>query len=635
VRLLLLQASYSFGEFELDPPRFELRRHGRAVKLERIPLELLILLAEKDGSVVSRQEIVERIWGKDVFVDSEHGINTAIRKIRAALHEDADRPRFVQTVPGKGYRFGAGLKYGNGSATAPAAVASAAPLQPFPASPPAAEVPPRKRFGGRALMISALVTLLLTVVALGFNIAGLRDRIFVRNRVGPIHSIAVLPLANLSGDASQDYFADGMTEELITALAKNHAWRVVSRTSAMHYKGVNRPVRDIARELGVDGILEGSVVRSQKHVHMTLQLIYAPTDAHVWAESYDRDLVDALSLPQELSQTIAGAARVASAPVKEQRSISAEAHDAYLQGRYVWYAEGAYESRGYFEKAIQLQPDYAAAWAGLADSYTASAVERTCPAREIMAQAKAAARKAVELDDSLPEAHNSMAAVSFFLDWDWERADAESLRAIELNPNHAEARHLHSYVLAAMNRTDEALAEQKRSSEMEPFARPGALGTAYLRARQYDAAVKELRLSAEARPEDGYVRLLLAQAYHFKGMSKESVGEWEEVIRLTSGEEALAKARPAFEQGGEEAVFKWNLNSMEASARKEYVSPAEFAQLYGFLGWREETLKYLDEAYREHSPRLVFLQNEPCYDFLHSDPRYRALVRKIGLPPAY
>jgi len=589
----------------------ELRKHGIRLKLGEQPLQILILLLQRQGDLVTREELQAKLWANDTFVDFDHSLNSAVQRLRDCLADSAGKARWVETIPRRGYRFAGqvewsskGLAAENGAAPlvdqedqpnahsqvapAPAAPSSVPPHAgasarvlevPEAKSPDRNESAPAKRSHRWRLAVPALVLCLLGAALLGFNAGGVRDRLTGGSRRPQIHSIAVLPLANFSGDASQEYFADGMTDELITELAKNRSLLVVSRTSVMQYKGARRPLREIARELGVDGILEGSVARSGNNVHMTVQLIYA-------------------------------------------------------HGRYVWFEEGAYRSREYFEKAIQVQPDYAAAWSGLADCYVGSMVEETPPGARVVAEAKAAAQRAVELDDSLPEAHNSMAAASFFLDWDLARANAESLRAIELNPNYAEARHLHSYVLGAMNRTDEALAEQKQSTEIDPFARPWALALAYLRARQYDAAVGELRLRSEARPGDGDTHLLLFQVYHFKGMSKESIRELEEGMRLTMGKEAAAAAHRAFERGGEAAVGNWWLNYSKASA-KEKTSAWQFAELYAMFGHKEEALEYLEQAYREHSPRLVFLQNEPCYDFLHSDPRYRALVRKIGLPPAY
>src|SRR5258707_8270915 len=436
-------SSYKFGEFDLDRARFELRRNGRVLKLERIPMELLILLAEKDGNVVSRQEIVERLWPKEVFVDTEHGINTAIRKIRAALHEDAEQPRFVVTVLGKGYRFVAESKNGDARQMgSPHEVRNSRPTETIPAN-------SRHRW---AVPVAGLALCLLVGGVLAFNVAGVRDRIFPASPRMQIRSIAVLPLANLSGDPAQDYFADGMTDELITALAKNRSLRVVSRTSTMQYKGVRRPLRDIARELGVDGILEGSLERSGNRVHMTVQLIHAPSDTHIWAESYDRDSSELFSLPSELSRTIAKEVKVAVAPASPLRNINPEAHDEYLRGRYLWYSMDNENSRKHFENAIQLQPDYAAAWSGVADDYIASVVEGLAPPEPAMQKGGEAARKAVELDDAVAEAHNSMAGFYLFGRWDWRDAEKESLRALEINPNLAEAHNLYSYVLVVAQR---------------------------------------------------------------------------------------------------------------------------------------------------------------------------------------
>src|ERR1019366_6831836 len=342
--------------------------------------------------------------------------------------------------------------------------------------------PPVKRGAARrrALLWGATLAVL---VAAFLTVKLIRDRRVAKRGVA-ISSLAVLPLANLSGDPAQEYFADGMTDEVITMLAKNRSLRLVSRTSAMRYKGVSRPVRDIARELGVDGILEGSIERTPTSVHMTVQLIYAPTDTHVWAESYDRDLNHAYSLPEELSQTIAKEVKVATSPPPAQRYISPEAHDAYLLGRYYWYADDSKKCRTYFEKAIELQPDYAAAWSGLADYYGGSAVVGEFPPEAAMPQAEAAAKKALELDDLSAEAHLSIAAVQLFYRWNWVAAERESARAVELNPNAAEIHHLRSYALRPLNRMDEALQEQRKAMELDPFARPYQLGYALIRMRQ-------------------------------------------------------------------------------------------------------------------------------------------------------
>ena len=637
---------HHFGEFELDRDCFELRRKGRTLKLERIPMELLILLVEKDGSIATREEIVDRLWGKDVFVDTEHGINTAIRKIRQVLKDDPDRPRFVQTVTGKGYRFVAETN-GHPSGSAQPEVPQPEAPQPMELRtprPPAfsaaeesnAEVSPRGPDAIKAAALRSVSTKTKIIAAVVLCLAAaaflFRDRIFPGYPSSQIHSIAVLPLANLSGDPSQDYFADGMTDELITALAKNRNLRVVSRTSAMQYKGVNRPVHDIARELGVDGILEGSVERSAKRVHMTVQLIYAPTDTHVWAQSYDRDEIQALSLPAELSQVVAKEVKIATSPAPKPRYISPEAHDAYLHGRYFWFTFDTEQTLPYFEKAIQLQPDYAAAWAGLSDTYAIQAGDS--PPQAIFAKAGEAARKAVELDDSLAEGHLSLGGW-YFGSWDLLHADAELRRSIELNPNYAESHYLHHYILLALNRPDEALQEEKRAVELAPFARSWGLGKCYLQMRQFDAAISEFRMQSVARPADASVHGGLAMAYRLKGMAKESQQEFEKKLELDHNPEGLAAARRIYAKGGPKAIAQWEASVAKARAREGYISPFDIALTVAGTYDKEETLKYLEAAYREHSTSLIGIQNEPVLDFLHDDPRYRALVTKLGLQPAY
>jgi len=463
----MIASPYKFGEFELDCARYELRRNGQPLKLERIPMDLLILLIEKDGNVVPRQEIIERLWGKDVFVDTEHGINTAIRKIRLALKDDPEEPKFIQTVTGKGYRFVVERKNVDTAAKelSPETVALPTPV-------PAPHVPTKRR---ARWQIGALVCLLV-LVAIGlitFNAGGMRWRLFPASQP-QIHSIAVLPLANLSGDPQQDYFADGLTDELITTLAKNTPLRVVSRTSAMQYKGVQKPVGEIARELGVDGVLEGSVEKSGNRVHMTVQLIHAPSDTHIWAESYNRDFNDALSLPSELSEAIAKEIKTAISPTAVKQEINAEAHDYYMHGRYFWFQGNLDRSLEYFRRAIQLQPNYASAWSGICDAYVVKAVGMQSPARDVMGKATEACQKAAEQDDSLAEVHSSLAGLYLFGYWDPKRADTEAVRALTLDPNRAETHHLRAYILLALNRGQESIQEQRRAIELDPFARPWA-----------------------------------------------------------------------------------------------------------------------------------------------------------------
>lgn len=618
---------HHFADFELDPSRFELRRRGRVLKLERIPMELLLFLVEKAGAVATRQEIVDRLWGKEVFVDTEHGINTAIRKIRQALGDDPNQPRFIQTVTGKGYRFVAGR-------TASEAEEPKSAPEHLPAIDSAVATPSTTgtaELASKAFSKSGLFAVLVLGLMAATLVFLLRDRIFASNRASQIHSLAVLPLVNLSGDASQDYFADGMTDELITALAQNRSLRVVSRTSAMQYKGVERPLPQIARELGVDGILEGSIERSSDRVHMTVQLIYAPTDTHVWAESYDRDVSQAYSLPEELSQTVAREVKAATTPIPTRRYINPEAHDAYLHGRYFWFTFNVANTLPYFQKAIQLQPDYAAAWSGLADTYALEAME-TKPASEVADKTCSAAAKSLELDPMLAEAHNSMAACHLFFHWDPVRAESESRRAVELDPSNAEIHHLLSYVLLVEHRYAEGEIEARRTVELDPFIHPWELGAFYLNERKFDDAINEFKMQIAAHPQDPDMADSISKAYWLKGAYKESQAELERALGLQGDVKGKSAAHQAWIAGGEPAVERWGAENTKALARKQYYEMEFVASIIAFTGDKDETMKYLEASYRERDPDLIFIQDEPLFDFLHSDPRYQNLVKKMGLP---
>jgi TolB-like protein/DNA-binding winged helix-turn-helix (wHTH) protein len=617
-----------FDEFVLDCDRFELHRGSDSIRLEKIPMELLILLVGKDGKLVTREEIIEHVWGKDVFVDTEHGINTAIRKIRQALKDDPEQPRFVQTVTGKGYRFIAKCRNGNA-----ASVVTASPIIAISTKEDSKKAVQKSPLW-RRVAIAVIGICIVAAAILTFNLGGLRDRIFSSNQVGPIHSIAVLPLTNLSADPSQDYFADGMTDEMITALAENHSLRVVSRTSAMQYKGVNKPLREIAQALGVDGILEGSVMRTNGKVHVNLQLIYAPTDTHVWAESYDRSLNDAISLPEEVSQIIATQAKTPPPAVKAPRAINSEAHDAYLQGRFYWFMEDYNRSKQNFERAVQLQPDYAAAWSGLADVYGARAVDWQIPPLEGFAKSEEYARKALALDDLSPEAHNTLAAIYLFHYWDWIKAEAESRRAVALNPNFAEAHHILANILFVQNRDAEALQEQKISSQIDPLSSPATLGNAYMYAGQIDAAIDDFKQKAQFR-RDFWTEFNLSSAYRMKGEDDKAAEALEQAYSNINDTKSAAAIQAAFKKNGMRGVWEWSVNQELTLAKKQYVSPWVLAWQYAQLQDKEQTLARLQDAYQEHSAFLVFLQKQHSFDFLHKEPRYQALVKKIGLTPTW
>jgi TolB-like protein/DNA-binding winged helix-turn-helix (wHTH) protein len=627
-------AIFQFGDFRLDCGRFELCRKGRRLKLERQPLELLILLATKRGQIVTREEIAKCLWESDVFVDTEHGINTAIRKIRQALGEDKEQPRFVQTVSGQGYRF-----------IAPLVIVSAVPETqalgaiPVVESSDSTTTPPARQSQSPRqmlwLVVGALTVLAILLLAVALGPRSLVDRLLHRGSKPAIGSLAVLPLDNLSGDPGQEYFADGMTDELITMLAKNSTLRITSRTSVMQYKDAHRPLPEIARALNVDGILEGSISRTPDKVHLTLQLIRADTDTHLWAESYDRDAGDVVSLPQEAALTIAKRLNSAATPTAAPRYVNPEAHDAYLHGHYLWYADQNEKSFEYFKKATELQPDYAPGWAGLSAYYGAGMVDGLLDPATSRTPEEGAAIKAVQLDDSLPEAHLALCAAYLVVRWDWTRSDPECQRAIQLDPEFAEAHHFRAKIFAALNRHPEAIEEQKKAAEIDPFGRPWALAYSYQLARQYDAALTEAHQRLETARNDRGLHWILYETYRCKGMGKEATEELEKMQSLYGHATSVAGIKQAYRQGGYKAVVHWQLISYEKWSKSHYVSPIELALLHAELGDRERTIALLEAGYKEHSPYMLWIQCDPAYDFLHADPRYRFLIQRIGLPPQY
>ena len=613
-----------FGDFRLDPDHFELCRAGQPLKLERKPMELLILLATHEGDIVTREEIVERLWGSEVFVDTKHGINAAIRKVRHVLGDDHDQPRFVHTVTGRGYRF-----VGPVVVIQPAIPSSSS----SPAPQPSAEIPAIQAQSHHRLwfILGSVAALLLIAVVVILRVRAHTTR----TAIPAIQSLAVLPLTNLSGDPKQDYFADGMTDELTTMLAKDSTLRVISRTSAMQFKNPHQPLGEVARTLGVDGIVEGSISRADGEVHMTVQLIHAPSDTHLWADSYDRDNNEVAALPEQAAQAIAKRLNAAIATTKPARYINPEAHDAYLRGRVLWIA-GEYDKSGeFFQKAIELQPDYALGWSGLADHYAGAAMAGQLDPRTAIPAMVAAARKAIALDDTAPQTHLSFAAIYWADRWDLPQALQEIQRAIEIDPEFAEAYFQRAYILSDFNRPSDAIEAAKKSMELDPLAQPWAMPMIYSYARQYDRAMTDATQRLESTPNDAGLYKMLANSYHCKGENKESAEMLVKMFSLSGMPEFAETLKHSFEQGGYDAVVRSQIHLMEHPPPGQYLSVVDLARLYGQLGQREKTLALLDEGYRQHSPVLLDTQNDCSFDFLHNDERYRALIKKIGLPPAW
>jgi TolB-like protein/DNA-binding winged helix-turn-helix (wHTH) protein len=620
----LLGPVYEFGEFRLDCGAFELLRQGQPLRVERKPMELLILLASLPGQLVTRTEIAERLWPSEVFVDTEHGINTAIRKLRYALRDDAEESKFIQTVTGKGYRFIMPLTVIAPQGPRPV-VAPLSQRDESRAAPASTPKDSRARSRASALTISAVAVVLLAVAIAAF----LR---WTQSRShAAIESLAVIPLDNLSGDPAQDYLADGMTDELTTMLAKDSTLRIISRTSVMQYKHAHRPLKDIALALGADGIVEGSVARSGDHIHLNLQLIQAATDSHLWAESYDRDAQD-VALSNDAARAIASRLHSATPTAAPLRVIDPAAHDAYLHGRYLWLSSRDDESGPYFKKATEIQPDYAAAWAGLADYYGKGVVAGELDPRTALPLQEQASARALVLDPNLAEAHAAMAGTYLVARWDPTNADREILRAISLDPSNGDLYAFRADVKLVEDRRPETIELAKKAIEMAPLEHAPWLGWIYMDQRQYDAALDDLKVRLQATPSDPSLLYCRLECLRRKGSYKEATDAAAKLFASFNAPHDASAIRAAFAKGGWPAVVRWQLAFDSARQKKQYVSPVLLATYRAELGESEPTLSLLEEAFRQHDFAVVLIATDPAFDFLHSDPRFQSLVQRIGLP---
>ena len=630
-----------FGPFEADLRAGELRKHGVKLKLVGQPFEVLAMLLESPGQLVTREELRTRLWPTDTFVDFDHGLNAAVNKLRDALSESAEKPTYVETLPRRGYRFISAVDL-------PDSLGLKLPVPEMPASLESpvvvAETQIPSRYGRRRVFVTALVLVVILAVVFGFDPGGVRHRLVGQPSVPRIQSIAVLPLENLSKDPEQEYFADGMTDELITNLAQISALRVISRTSAMQYKGTKKSLSEIARELRVDAVVEGTVMHSGDRVRITAQLIEASTDHHLWAASYDRDLQNVLSMQEEVTRAIVSEVRVKLTAQEQARlasmhPINPEAFQLWLKGRYYWYKlnpEGLQKAIEYFQQALEKDPTYAPAYAGLADSYNLLAFFNVFPPREVMPKAKAAAVKALELDDNLAEAHVSLGWAGFTYDLDWPAAGKHFERAIVLNPAYPLAHSYYSLYLGALGRPEEGLTEAKRALDLDPVS-PAinhyVVVQLYL-ARRFDEAIEQCRKTLELDPSFTPVHGTLAEVYSAKGMYREALAEYEEYSALSGGSpRSTAFVGYAHARLGQRSQAFRVLEQLRAASKQKYVPALSFAIVYVGLGEKEQAFLWLEKAYDERTNSLAYLKVQATWDPLRSDPRFADLVRRIGLPP--
>ena len=561
-----------FGNFEADFRAGELRKRGVKLKLQEQPLRILEILLEHPGEIVTRDELRQKIWPAHRFVDFEQGLYNAIRRLRDTLADSAEKPRFIETISRRGYRF------------------------------------------------------------IG-SIEANRPR---------IDSLAVLPLENISGDPEQEYFAEGLTEALITTLAKIGELRVVSRTSAMRYKRAEKTLREIARELDVDAVVEGTVLRSENRVRITARLITVPSETQLWAESYERDLRDVLVLQADVAQAIAREVRVKLAPVDQARfskprPVNPEMYEAYLRGRYHWIrrsADGLGKAIQYFQQAISEDPTYPAAYAGLADCLSVLGWWGFASPENGCGKAKLLAQKALEMDRNLAEAHASLAFATMLYDYDFVRAERGFERSIELNPRYAPAHQWFGAYLAWMGRYEESIAEFKRANRLEPHAIINQnLGFFYFNYRRYDEAIEQFEKALELDPGLAPAHCLLGLTYAYSGMHDAAIAAGKKAVELSQGATlfigALAEifAATGYREDAERTLGELNMLSMH-----RYVSPYDVARIHAALGNKDEALKYLESGYRERAAFMIWLKIDPRFDDMRSDPRLQDLLRRMNFP---
>lgn len=626
-----------FEDFELSRGAFELRRKGRAVRLERIPLELLFLLVERRGLLVGREEILDRVWGKNVFVDTDNSINTAVRKIRQALGDDPENPRFVQTVPGKGYRFAAKV-----------IVAEPAPVTPRAITSPKAEGP-----GSGAKPRARKPTLWLGLAAaLLVAAAGAYFLLKRASKPAPARAVlVVLPFVNLSGDTQQDYLADGMTEEMITQLGNldpEHLG-VIARTSSMQYKNTQKRAGQIAEELGVNYLLEGSVRREGTRVRVTAQLIRANDETHLWAGDFDQELRDVLRLQSDVALAISNKVELnLGAEVRKRLNaaptLNPEAHEAYFRGLLAMEMrtkESMQHAIEEYQKTIGLEPNFAPAYAELARAYSLATVPRALSPAESMSKARAAAERAISLDDSLGEGHTIMGFIKAHYDFDWTGAEREYHRGLELSPNDPNSHFFYSNsYLSPLGRHEEAIAEVKKAIAIDPFSGPtqSFLGRTYLWARQYDEAFSQFNKCAQLFPGLAINHERLAHLYTYSGKFGEAIEE-ETKARLLSGEEAkdvLKKEevlRKALREGGPRGYWMkvLELSPSEQNPPEAYQGPYGQAILYARMGEKQKAIDALEKAFSEHVLAMTEIGVEPALDSLREEARFQNLLRRVGL----
>ena len=621
---------FRFDSFELDARAAELRKGGVKLRLQGQPLQLLAILLQSPGTLVTREELKAQLWPADTFVDFDHSLYNAVARIREVLGDSAETPRYIETLSRRGYRFVGRVE----EIGTPPPHASTPTVEPDPKPVPVWRSKTRMLFALPALAVGAFALTIWLISSTSHRISASPVQ---------IHSIAVLPLANLSGDSSQDYFVDSMTNELITDLAHVGSLRVISRRTVMRYKDSKKSLPEIAQELGVDSILEGSVTRYGNRVRITAQLLHASTDQHLWAQSYDRDLGDVLRLQSEVAETVAQQVRANLSPqqqsvLRSAKPVNPEAYDAYLRGRSLIDASASTmpqlsAAKGYFEEAIGKDPGFAQAYVGLAESYINLADFHRISPQGAYGPAEEAIHKALELDPSNGEAHDVLAQMRWRYDRDWEGADREFNSAIAMAPNSDCAHSDRSMFLSLLGRRDEALMEVARSRELNPGATFDATKAAdFYLMRDSRSLIEVSKQGTIIEPNDWLQHFFLGAGYEGSGKPADAIAEYQKAMALSdNNEDPTAALAHAYAATGRRAEAMAILRALEKKSRTEYVSPYMLATIYAGLGDKDRAFALLERAYEERSSGLTWaFRSDLRLDNLRSDARYQSLSRRIG-----
>jgi TolB-like protein/DNA-binding winged helix-turn-helix (wHTH) protein/Flp pilus assembly protein TadD len=642
---------YRFDDVTVDGDNFRVQKDGQNVALTPRAFDVLIFLLQNGGRVVEKQELFDRVW-KDTFV-SDNALTKIVKEIRRALVDDAGTPRYIETVPKRGYRFIAPMKCENASEKsafiADTKGVSESTANNTPAleksnesieksnqsvSPPEA-VSPRARRKFLFIGTAVLITLVAAASFFLFNKSRSESTVAVN---APIDSIAVLPFENAARDANVEYLSDGITESLINDLSRLKNLKVMSRSSVFHYKGKEQNAQKVGGELNVRAVLTGSVKQVGDQIVINVRLDDARDNRNIWGEQYIRKFADILTVQSEITQEVSRKLRMQLTTrdrqlLTKRYTENVEAYQLYLKGVYEWNKFTSEGLQKNYHQAIEKDSNYALAYAGLADSYSVLG-NNFLPPRETYPKAKIYALKALAIDETLPMAHVSLGAIEIFYEWDWAEAEKELKRALELDAHQAQAHHLYGYLLEAAGKLDEAKAEMKLAQELDPLSLliNTDLGFAFYYARQYDEAINQSRLVIDLDARFFLAYLALGQSYAQKGMNAEAVASFQKGINAgTRNPSLLASLAFAQASAGQKSEAQKALDELREMSRQHYVSPYWTALIYAGSGDKEQAVAWLEKAYQERAPMLIWLSVEPRFDSLRGDSRYTDLLRRIGL----